>query len=199
MNATMRTTIIEELEGANWVFFPAMIYLLYLTPFSHAGQGGGTNGWLMLWVLLAAGHDLACRRIPNALCLMALVSGFMWSFWMGGAMGFLNGFLGCITGFAIMFVLYLFGMMGGGDVKIIAALSAFLTPVTSVHLIVLTFISGGVLALLTLFYAGEIRQLILLAGGLKNMKIIGTGLKMPYGLAIAMGVISLIILKGIGG
>jgi prepilin peptidase CpaA len=192
------SSVLKEMESAGWALLPAVVYLMILSPFQQpALRSGGTINWLMLWVFLAAGYDISSRRIPNVLSLTALLTGICWSFYSGGAQGLLNGILGFFTGFSIMFILYLLGMTGGGDVKIIAALSAYLSPVSSVYLIISIFICGGIYAVFTLIFSGKISQLNLIFGEFRNFRIVGTGLKRPYGIAIAMGVMALAVVVGI--
>jgi Flp pilus assembly protein protease CpaA len=58
--------------------------------------------------------------------------------WAGAADGFLFALAGFFTGFAIFFLMWIVGACGGGDVKLFAALSAWVGPYISVRILVLS-------------------------------------------------------------
>ncbi|MBL0715190.1 MAG: prepilin peptidase [Desulfosarcina sp.] len=55
---------------------------------------------------------------------------------------------GLFTGSGLLLVFFLMGGMGGGDVKLMAALGAWLGPVATLNLFVLTAAAGAILALI---------------------------------------------------
>lgn len=73
--------------------------------------------------------DLRWRRIPNWLTVTALALAFVTQVAFAGAPGFLFAFKGFAAGFGIMLVLWFIGGGGGGDVKLMAALGAWLGAV----------------------------------------------------------------------
>jgi prepilin peptidase CpaA len=80
--------------------------------------------WL-LWV--AVSSDLLWRRIPNALTLPA--AGFGVWYHAGSApdaLGMAGALTGMFAGGALLLILYPRGGVGGGDVKLLAALGAWL-------------------------------------------------------------------------
>jgi len=87
--------------------------------------------WILLaavagFVLIAAVTDLSSRRIPNWLTVSTLVLGLVFHTLTAGwsGLGFALG--GFATGFSILFVLWLIGGGGGGDVKLMGALGGWL-------------------------------------------------------------------------
>lgn len=70
--------------------------------------------------------DLRARRIPNWLTVPAFALGLLAHTVNGGLAGLAFSFLGFLTGFGILFVLWLIGGGGGGDVKMMGALGAWL-------------------------------------------------------------------------
>jgi prepilin peptidase CpaA len=80
---------------------------------------------LLAW---AAVSDCAYRRIPNWLTYTLIVSGLIHSQTAGAAAGLVGAFLGMLVGFALTFVFFAVGAMGGGDVKLLTGVGAWLGP-----------------------------------------------------------------------
>ncbi|WP_459558224.1 A24 family peptidase [Lacunimicrobium album] len=75
---------------------------------------------------LAAFWDLKERRIPNWLTLPVFGAGWVYQLWFNGLGGLADGGLGFLVGFGTLFVLWMVGGGGGGDVKLMGALSVWL-------------------------------------------------------------------------
>lgn len=97
----------------------------------------------------AAWRDLATRTIPDsvsvALAAIGLATRAMDGLWPLAASLGVTALLG-----AVMVFLHAKGMLGGGDVKLAAALALGLAPLDTWNLIVATALAGGVLGLLYL-------------------------------------------------
>jgi prepilin peptidase CpaA len=81
--------------------------------------------------------------------------------------------------FALLAVAFYAGMMGGGDVKLAAALALWFAPATTVVFLVYMSIGGGVLTLVVLI--------------LHRMKKKTGKPEVPYGVAIAFGALAILI------
>lgn len=131
-------------------------------------------------LLVAAATDLRHRRIGNRLnAAIAIGAPFYW--WASG-IGLWPGAviqLGLAAGaFAILAGLFALRLLGGGDVKLLAALALWIAPIAYLRLLVVMSMAGGVLALL--FWAWHIIRR-------KPERI-----AIPYGVAIAFaGLMSL--------
>ena len=130
---------------------------------------------LALLLLVAAVVDVRTFTISNKLVLVvALLAPVFW--WSAGidlwpdAAWRVGVALLVFAGLAATFYL---GMMGGGDVKLAAALTLWFSPRTTLKFLVLMSIAGGVLTLLALV-AHKIRK----SEGRPEI---------PYGVAIAFG------------
>ena len=99
---------------------------------------------LTLWI---AWGDVKTRRIPNYLTLGTAVAGLAFNCMAQGLPGLVYGILGMLLGFAFLILPYLWGGMGAGDVKALAALGAWLGPKLTVFLFCYMGIAGGVIAL----------------------------------------------------
>ena len=135
----------------------------------------GSLAVLALLLLVAAVGDARRLTIPNWLCgAVALLSLPYW--WASGA-AFWPGFAWQILFAAVVFAglaaLFAFGLMGGGDVKLLAALALWLPGREYAEMMMLVAVAGGVLTLLLIA-----RHHVARAEGRPEI---------PYGLAIAAG------------
>lgn len=124
-------------------------------------------------LIVAVIGDMRARRIPNWLNIaIALTAIPFW--WLSGLepwpdMALQIGIAAAVfLAFALAFAM---GAMGGGDVKLVAALALWLPPLAVVKLLIVMSIAGGVLTLVML-----VRHRIGKAKG---------RLQIPYGVAIA--------------
>src|SRR5215470_1769162 len=77
---------------------------------------------------VAAIIDLRTRRIPNWVTAAALIAGLVVHTVQDGAGGLGMALAGAALGAAILLPFYIGGVMGAGDVKLLAALGALLGP-----------------------------------------------------------------------
>lgn len=101
-----------------------------------------------LLVLVAGIYDIRVRRIPNWLVLPALLAGFALNTFLYGLAGLRYAALGFGLAVLIYMPLYMLRGMGAGDVKLAAALGAFVGWRNWLLIFLLTGAVGGVLALL---------------------------------------------------
>lgn len=122
----------------------------------------------------AAVTDIRARVISNRLnAAIAILAPVYW-FSLGLA-PWPDMAIQCALGLAVLMmfaVLFALGMMGGGDVKMLAALALWLPVGALVTLIILTALLGGVVTLFTVFHHKHTRQ-------------VGS-VEIPYGVAIAL-------------
>jgi prepilin peptidase CpaA len=81
---------------------------------------------LVAALIVAAGTDLYQRRIPNWLTFPLCAAGLLQSFTAMRTVTPLDATAGMLVGFSLTFVLFAIGADGGGDVKLHAALGAWL-------------------------------------------------------------------------
>lgn len=79
-----------------------------------------------VYTVLAAVWDIRFRKIPNALTVSSLVLGLAFQMSFHGLEGLGNAVGGFAIGFGALFVLWLIGGGGAGDVKLLGALGVWL-------------------------------------------------------------------------
>ena len=149
---------------------------------------------------IATFTDLRSRRIPNWLVLPFLVAGVGVSTWMHGWTGLGTSLEGLALGAVLYGILCFMGGMGMGDVKLVAAIGAWVGPSQLFFALILTAMAGGVMALIWAARGGFLGELFQGSGDL----LFGFGKrgmtphpelvlsnpkarKMPYAPAIAIG------------
>jgi prepilin peptidase CpaA len=176
----------------------------------------------VLAVLLAAAvrSDLRTRRIPNRVALAILLCGLAAALLRVPAIAAIAGdggpslvgaLAGMAAGLALTFPLYLVRALGAGDVKLFAAVGAWVGPWQVVGVILLAGIAGGLLAAaytLWLRYRGSVfgnlrlTLFALLSGGGRasvRTDVVRAGTKLPYAAAIAAGTALQLLLVLQGG
>src|SRR6202167_2144202 len=104
--------------------------------------------WPTLSVLAVATFtDLRNRRIPNWLVVPFLVIGIVASTWLHGWHGLGFSFEGLGLGLLLYGILFWMGGMGAGDVKLAAAIGAWIGPGQLFIALVVTAMAGGIMVL----------------------------------------------------
>lgn len=98
--------------------------------------------------------DLRTRRIPNGLTFGAALAALAYAGAHAGWSGFETAAVGWAVGAAIFFPFFALGGMGAGDVKLLAALGAWLGPLNAILVAMFGSIAGGVLALVVALARG---------------------------------------------
>jgi prepilin peptidase CpaA len=133
--------------------------------------------WPTVAVLaVAVTTDLMWRRIPNWLTGPFLVAGFSASAWVHGWRGLGTSAEGMALGLGVYGILFWFGGMGAGDVKLCAALGAWIGPGQLLIATILTALAGGVMALVWAVSSGFSDELLADTGSLILTGIRGTGI-----------------------
>ncbi|MBU1040965.1 MAG: A24 family peptidase [Proteobacteria bacterium] len=94
--------------------------------------------------------DLRCQRIPNALTIPTALAALAYHLLIQGPDGLWASLSGLGLGLGLMLAPYLFRVMGGGDVKLMAAVGAWVGPQIVLVAFLLTSLAGGLYALVVL-------------------------------------------------
>jgi len=146
--------------------------------------------------------DLWARRVPNVLTFGAAAAALAFHLIDGGWPGLGWSALGWLTGLVLFLPFFALGGMGGGDVKLLAALGAWLGPGATVWLAIYAALAGGVLAILVSSATGYLRQALANIWALLTFwRVVGVqshpGLtlqsagapRLPYAVPIAAGLV----------
>ena len=109
---------------------------------------------VLVIALVAAGWDVATRRIPNVLTFGAAVAAMVVQAYLGGWAGAGVALAGWAVGVALFFPVFALGGMGAGDVKLLGAIGAWLGPSAALWVALYSGIAGGVAGLLVAAFSG---------------------------------------------
>src|SRR5262245_17097417 len=112
----------------------------------------------ILIAAVACIFDLRTRRIPNWLTFGTAALGFLFHLVTGGFGALGLSALGWLAGALIFVVPFALGGMGGGDLKLLAALGAWIGPQDAVWLALYTGIAGGVMGIIVALGHGYLRK-----------------------------------------
>jgi len=153
-------------------------------------------------VIAAAAFDLRTRRIPNWLCVAGLLCGFALQIALFQWSGAREAALG--AGLALLIYIPLFALraVGGGDVKLMAAVGSLAGPKSWIAIFLITAIVGGAIALVLVAVKGRtgrtLRNVGILLTELSHFRApyrveqeldvsSDKGLRLPHGVTIAAG------------
>jgi prepilin peptidase CpaA len=82
--------------------------------------------WILIGLLTAVAFftDIRQQIIPNWLTVCGVFAGLCYHSMLAGIDGFVFSLYGLLLGFVLLFILYMFGALGAGDVKLFAAFGA---------------------------------------------------------------------------
>jgi prepilin peptidase CpaA len=150
--------------------------------------------------LFGSVFDVKSRRIPNFITLPAFLLGLLMHLVLGGWKQMFSSLAAGVICGGVFLIFYLAGGMGAGDVKLIMAVGCIAGMPHIAYILVLTALSGGVMAIVLAVSRGRLKETIANVGTLAshhsqeglqphpelNIKNVQT-LRLPYALAIAGG------------
>jgi prepilin peptidase CpaA len=108
----------------------------------------------------ACGIDLRTRRIPNLLTFGTAATALVFHFVVGGVPGLAASGAGWGVGMAMLIVPYALGGMGAGDVKLLAALGAWIGPADVARAGAYGAVAGALMALAVSLMYGYLREAV---------------------------------------
>lgn len=126
----------------------------------------GVSAAVLVVVLVgAAVSDLRRGCVYNWLTYPAVIVGLALGAAEGaGAGGAWDGFTnhaeGCVFGFSVLLAAYLFGGMGGGDVKLMAAIGALIGWPATLHAVFYSFLAAAAIGLIVVIWRGQTVQVL---------------------------------------
>lgn len=111
---------------------------------------------LLALASIAGVSDLRTRRIPNWLVAAGLIAGFTGQIATRSFPGLRAAAFGALLAIAVYLPLYLLHAVGGGDLKLMAAIGAIAGPANWLVIFVLASLIGGALAVAVVISRGRI-------------------------------------------
>src|SRR5262245_52293448 len=108
--------------------------------------------------VVAAAIDLWKFKVHNLLTLPLLLSGLVYHGLVGGTAGLTGSVLGMLFGFGSLFLFYVMGGMGGGDVKLMAAVGAWLGMPLILYVFLISAMVMGLYAIVLIVACGRLRE-----------------------------------------
>jgi prepilin peptidase CpaA len=149
---------------------------------------------LLIVLTVAVYMELKESRIPNWLTLSGMSLGLLIAY-LGGRSSFWASMGGLAVGFGFLFIFYVFGGVGGGDVKLMGAAGALMgVQVTEPALFYTVFI-GAFMAVIMVVWRRDFwvrlglgfQRLMFWRGKTAGQPVPLPAIKVPYGIAIAIG------------
>lgn len=113
---------------------------------------------VMVSALIAAFTDIWKFKVHNLLTLPLLLSGLLYHSFSNGWVGLTASLAGALFGFGVLFFFYLMGGMGAGDVKLMAAVGAWLGLAMTFNVFVVSSIAAGIYALVLILMQGAYQK-----------------------------------------
>lgn len=164
---------------------------------------------LLVFLGLSVGFDLRVRRIPNVLSAPGIVIGMILNVAHFGMSGMWTSLAGAAAVIGILVWPFVAGGIGGGDVKMMGAVGAFVGPRLAVMGLLIGMIIGGVIMSAHLARLGRLREKI---ASLGSMLSVAAGTRsvrplmvraddeavvaLPYSVPLALGTVMALVLAG---
>jgi prepilin peptidase CpaA len=149
---------------------------------------------MLVLLLVVVWRDIATRTIPNVASVLICGIGGLTRLLQVGPSALALSAVTALLLFAVLLVGHARGLIGGGDVKVMAALGVGLSPFDCYQLVVATALAGGLLAGAYLLLSRKLRAKYKYKGTslLNRVLVIETWRirrrrPLPYGVAIAAG------------
>lgn len=170
---------------------------------------------LFVLLIVAAVNDYRTYKIPNWLTASGTAFALVYSVAAPASShaGFLWAIEGLLLGFFALLPFYVLKIMGAGDVKLMAMTGAFLGVPDTLHVLLATFIIGGIAAFGFAFFKRALgrmlsnvrhiaqRMMLSAIGGIRpEVRVAASESvgRMPYGVSIGIGTIAYLLAKQLG-
>lgn len=148
---------------------------------------------VLVTTVLATRSDLESRTIPNALTGPVLLLGLVAHLLYAGPAGGWNALVGAVVAGGLLFPGWLMRWTGAGDVKLMAAVGAWLGSPSSLYAVLAALIAGGFISLVVAAQRGILWRTVrgaalVMVGAMPRTALAGnTGVRIPFALAILAG------------
>ena len=102
--------------------------------------------------------DLYNEKISNVAIVIFILIGLIYQMSIHGAMGIWQYLKGAGVPVALLFVLFVFRMLGPGDIKLLSTIGGIVGVSAIIKCIIFSFIFGGILAAAIIISCGNLKQ-----------------------------------------
>ena len=152
---------------------------------------------------LGAWTDIRTGKIPNALTYPLWVFGWVYAGLAAGRSGLIDSLSGFLLAFIPCFLLYLTGGLGGGDVKLMAAVGALMGWRFTASAMLSSIFVGALIAVLIVVWEGRIlatfKFLCQRLSGFGARAALDVETQVPFGVAICLACAMTLIESWHGG
>ena len=106
------------------------------------------NSLLIAGLGIASVIDWKTRKIPNWLTLSMSFTGLLFQIYSLGSHGLIQAILGFMLGILLLYMPFALGGIGGGDVKLLAAIGTFTGPLILFQVFLASAVFGGIFSLI---------------------------------------------------
>ena len=158
------------------------------------------EGFAIVIVVIACLFDVATSRIPNVLTFTTAALAIVFHAFAPEGLGAGYALVGLAMGLAIFFPMFALGAMGAGDVKLMAAIGAWLGWKAIIFVALYGSLAGGVLAVIVATRRRYLRtalrnvKMLVMYWWIEGVKPLPAltleskhSVRLPYALAIAAG------------
>jgi prepilin peptidase CpaA len=111
---------------------------------------------LILLAITSFITDITKKKIYNIQTYPSMALGLILGYAVGGGYGILMSLAGLLTGLALLFIIFIAGGIGAGDVKLLGAIGALKGSVFVLWTMFYTGLIGGVMAFALLIWKGKL-------------------------------------------
>lgn len=110
---------------------------------------------LLFYVFGAMLMDLRRMRIDNRWIIFGWAAGLIYRLFIGGVSALPGFFLACILPIALFWLLFICGMLGAGDIKLLSVICGVSGVTRGLYCIACAIASGALISCLLLLYHGN--------------------------------------------
>jgi prepilin peptidase CpaA len=130
-------------------------------------MNGAMSFWLPVAIAFSAASvgavtDVVYFRVRNAITFPLIAGGMAYHFSVGGWNGLVDSSWGVVFGVGVLLVPWLLGLMGGGDVKLLAGVGAWLGMPVVLCVFLVATAASFIYASALILYRGKLRESLLM-------------------------------------
>ncbi len=166
---------------------------------------------LAAFVLACCVVDIRTRRIPNAISGAAVVTGTFLNTLYHGGPGLLSSLCGTALMTALLLAPFALRGLGGGDVKMMAAVGAFLGPRLAASGLIIGMMIGGIVMAAHLARRGRLGEKVVALGRMLQLAALersvaplhiaaddASTVSLPYSIPLGLGTAAVVVAAALG-